>query len=141
MLATAANFETRTNGATHMGNDDNTIFDGLAHLKIVDASCPQQLLAIMRWIMDGNRGLVYLRVMRTPSPVVYPADYAFEFGKAVVLRSAGLGGGDHREQRARRPRGARRGVGMRRRAASPSASSTCRRSTKTCWSICAARDG
>ena len=28
MLATAANFETRTNGATHMGNDDCTIFDG-----------------------------------------------------------------------------------------------------------------
>ena len=86
MLATAANFETRTNGATHMGNDDNTIFDGLAHLKIVDSSCPQQMLAIMRWIMDGNRGLVYLRVMRTPSAVLYPADYAFEFGKAVVLR-------------------------------------------------------
>jgi len=85
MLATAANFETRTNGATHMGNDDNTIFDGLAHLKIVDASCPQQLLAIMRWIMEGNRGLVYVRVMRTPSAVLYPADYAFEFGKATVL--------------------------------------------------------
>jgi transketolase len=84
MLATAANFETRTNGATHMGNDDNTIFDGLAHLKIVDASCPQQLLAIMRWIMEGNRGLVYLRVMRTPSPVIYAPDYTFEFGKADV---------------------------------------------------------
>ncbi|MGD9905803.1 MAG: transketolase C-terminal domain-containing protein [Vicinamibacterales bacterium] len=88
MLATAANFETRTNGATHMGNDDNTIFDGLAHLKIVDASCPQQMLAIMRWIMEGNRGLVYLRVMRTPSAVLYPADYAFEFGRAGVLRDA-----------------------------------------------------
>jgi transketolase len=84
MLATAANLETRTNGATHMGNDDNTIFDGLAHLKIIDASCPRQLLAIMRWIMDGNRGLVYLRVMRTPSPVIYERDYTFEFGKAVV---------------------------------------------------------
>ena len=89
MLATAANFETRTNGATHMGNDDNTIFDGLAHLKIVDASCPQQLLAIMRWIMEGNRGLVYLRVMRTPSAVIYPADYTFEFGKAVVRARPG----------------------------------------------------
>ena len=86
MLATAANFETRTNGATHMGNDDNVIFDGLAHLQIVDASCPQQMLAIMRWIMEGNRGLVYLRVMRTPSAVLYPADYTFAFGKAGVLR-------------------------------------------------------
>ena len=66
MLATAANFETRTNGATHMGNDDCTIFDGLAHVKIIDVSCPQQMLSLMRWIMEGNRGLLYVRVMRTP---------------------------------------------------------------------------
>ena len=45
MLATAPNFETRTNGATHMGNDDVTIFDGIAQLKIIDVSCPRQLLA------------------------------------------------------------------------------------------------
>ena len=88
MLATAANFETRTNGATHMGNDDNTIFDGLAHLQIVDASCPQQLLAIMKWIMEGNRGLVYLRVMRTPSPVIYGPEWTFEFGKAYLPHEA-----------------------------------------------------
>ena len=52
MLATAANFETRTNGATHMGNDDATIFDGIAHVQIVDVSCPQQMLVaheVDRW--------------------------------------------------------------------------------------------
>jgi transketolase C-terminal domain/subunit len=86
MLATAANFETRTNGATHMGNDDNTIFDGLAHLKIIDVSCPQQMLSLMRWIMEGNRGLLYVRVMRTPSAVIYGPDYEFEFGRGHVLR-------------------------------------------------------
>ena len=86
MLATAANFETRTNGATHMANDDLTIFDGMAHLKIIDVSCPQQLLGIMKWIMQGNRGLVYVRVMRTPSAVLYPEGYTFEFGKGHILR-------------------------------------------------------
>jgi transketolase len=86
LLATAANFETRTNGATHMGNDDITIFDGMAHLKIVDVSCPRQLLSIIQWIMQGNRGLVYVRVMRTPSAVLYGDDYVFEFGKGNVLR-------------------------------------------------------
>jgi transketolase len=86
MLATAANFETRTNGATHMGNDDCTIFDGLAHLKIIDISCPQQMLSLMTWIMEGNRGLLYVRVMRTPSAVIYRSDYTFEFGKGYVLR-------------------------------------------------------
>jgi transketolase C-terminal domain/subunit len=87
-LATAANFETRTNGATHMGNDDSTTFDAVAHLKIIDVSCPQQMLGIMQWIMDGNRGLVYVRVMRTPSAVVYDKDFVFEFGKGYVLRQS-----------------------------------------------------
>jgi transketolase len=88
MLATASNFETRTNGATHMANDDATIFDGMAHLKIIDVACPQQLLAIMKWIMEGNRGLVYLRVMRTPSAVIYGGDYTFEFGQGQVVRQS-----------------------------------------------------
>lgn len=85
-LATAANFETRTNGATHMGNDDSTTFDGVAHLKIVDVSCPQQMLSIMKWSMEGNRGLLYLRVMRTGSAVLYGNDYEFEYGRGYVLR-------------------------------------------------------
>lgn len=84
-LATAANFETRTNGATHMGNDDSTTFDAVAHLKIIDVSCPQQMLSIMKWIMEGNRGLVYLRVMRTGSAVLYGSDYVFTFGKGHRL--------------------------------------------------------
>jgi len=87
-LATAANFETRTNGATHMGNDDATTFDAVAHLKIIDVSCPQQMLSIMRWIMEGNKGLVYVRVMRTASSVLYRSDYQFEYGKGYVLRQS-----------------------------------------------------
>src|SRR5258707_12565526 len=51
MLATAANFETRTNGATNMGNDDATIFDGLGHLTIIAVSCPHQMPSLMTWIM------------------------------------------------------------------------------------------
>jgi transketolase C-terminal domain/subunit len=75
-----------------MGNDDITIFDGLAHLKIIDVSCPQQLLSIVRWIMEGNRGLVYVRVMRTGSAVLYPADYTFEFGRGTVLKKSDTDG-------------------------------------------------
>ncbi|HXK03240.1 MAG TPA: transketolase C-terminal domain-containing protein [Verrucomicrobiae bacterium] len=88
MLATASNFETRTNGATHMANDDNLVFDAIAHLKIIDVACPQQMLAVMQWIMEGNRGLVYIRVMRTGSAVIYGPDYRFEFGKGHVIREA-----------------------------------------------------
>ncbi len=92
MLATAANFETRTNGATHMGNDDSLVFDAIAHLKIVDVSCPQQMLSLMKWIMAGNRGLMYVRVMRTPSAVLYSADYEFEFGRGTILRESPVDG-------------------------------------------------
>ena len=101
MLATAANFETRTNGATHMGNDDSTTFDAVAHVQIIDVSCPQQMLGVMKWVMEGNRGLVYVRVMRTPSAVLYGPDFEFRFGKAwfvhgditsdVVIVSSGRG--------------------------------------------------
>jgi len=56
MLATGPNFETRTNGATHMGNDDNHLFDGIAHLKIIDGVLPAADARIMKWIMEGNRG-------------------------------------------------------------------------------------
>ena len=87
-LATASNFETRTNGATHMGNDDITTFDAVGQLRIIDVSCPQQMLSIMKWIMSGRQGLVYVRVMRTGSAVLYDDTYAFEFGKAHILRKA-----------------------------------------------------
>ncbi len=88
ILATASNFDTKTNGATHMGNDDVTFFDAMAHLNIVDVSCPQQLLSLMRWIMAGNRGLMYVRIMRSASAVLYTSSFEFEFGKAYVLQES-----------------------------------------------------
>jgi transketolase len=87
-LATAPNFETKTNGATHMGNDDIGVFDGIAHLKIIDISCPNQLLGAMKWIMEGNKGLVYMRIMRAPSSVIYDHHVGFEFGKAYALKGS-----------------------------------------------------
>src|SRR6202012_2459231 len=60
----------------------------VGQLKIIDVSCPQQMLAIMRWIMEGNRGLVYLRVMRTGSAVLYGSDYVFAFGRGHALHSS-----------------------------------------------------
>jgi transketolase C-terminal domain/subunit len=83
-MATAADIETRTNGATHMGNDDILAFDSMANLKIVNMSCPQQLVSAMRWVMEGNQGLVYLQLMRYASPVLYGPDTKFEYGKAYT---------------------------------------------------------
>ncbi len=87
-LATAPNFETKTNGATHMGNDDMAVLGGIAHLKIIDISCPNQLLGAMKWIMEGGKGLVYLRIMRAASAVLYADVPEFEFGKGYILRES-----------------------------------------------------
>jgi len=35
--------------------------------------------------MEGKRGLLYVRVMRTPSAVLYGPDYVFAFGKGSAL--------------------------------------------------------
>jgi transketolase len=88
-LATAPNFETKVNGATHMGNDDIVVYSGIAGLKIIDVSCPNQLVGILRWIMEGNRGLCYVRIMRAASGVVYEPGVAFEYGKAYRLFGTG----------------------------------------------------
>lgn len=88
MLATAADLETQSNGATHMGNDDALLLNEAAFVKIINASCPQQLLGIIKWIMEGNRGIIYLRILRAPSEVIYPADFVFEFGKAYTVRES-----------------------------------------------------
>ncbi|MEW6547959.1 MAG: transketolase C-terminal domain-containing protein [Spirochaetota bacterium] len=85
-LATAPNFETRANGSTHMGNDDSLVFSELGHLKIVDISCPNQLIGFMKWVMEGGRGLVYARILRSPSAVLYGSDFAFSYGKGYWLK-------------------------------------------------------
>jgi len=85
-LATAPNFETRTNGSTHMGNDDSLVFSEIAHLKIVDISCPNQLIGFMKWVMEGNRGLVYARIMRAASAVIHGRDFAFAYGTGYRIR-------------------------------------------------------
>ncbi|MDR1863347.1 MAG: hypothetical protein LBQ67_05435 [Treponema sp.] len=85
-LSTASNLDTTVNGATHMSNDDICFINSLAQVKVIDTCCPRQFLSAARWIAEGGRGLVYLRVMRSPSPALYDADYEFEYGKGCFLR-------------------------------------------------------
>ena len=86
MVATAADLETQSNGATHMGNDDVMLFNEVAQLKIINVSCPQQLLGVIKWIMEGNKGMIYMRVLRAPANVIYDADFTFEFGKSYNVK-------------------------------------------------------
>jgi len=86
MVATAADLETQSNGATHMGNDDALLLNEAAHVRIINVSCPQQLLGVLTWIAEGNKGIVYMRTLRAPAPALYDADFRFEFGRAYPVR-------------------------------------------------------
>jgi transketolase C-terminal domain/subunit len=55
MVATAADLETQSNGATHMGNDDVMLFNEVAQLKIINVSCPQQLLGVSKMDHGGKQ--------------------------------------------------------------------------------------
>ncbi len=85
MVATAADLETQSNGATHMGNDDALLMNEAAHVKIINVSCPQQLLGVLKWIASGNRGIIYMRILRAPSEVIYGHGFQFEFGRAYAV--------------------------------------------------------
>ncbi|NQT58783.1 MAG: transketolase [Bacteroidetes bacterium] len=84
-LATAPNFETKTNGATHMGNDDIKLINELGCVKIIDISCPNMLLGVMKWIMEGGKGLVYIRIMRAASGIIYKEVVNFEYGESYYI--------------------------------------------------------
>lgn len=100
-LATSANLETAVNGATHMGNDDMSLAYTIAGLKVIDVGCPQMLQSVLKWIAEGNRGLVYLRTMKTPVRPIYAPDFCFQYATAycvmddpapaVILVSSGHG--------------------------------------------------
>lgn len=87
MVATAADLETESNGATHMGNDDALLLDAAAHVTIINVSCPRQLLGVMKWIMEGNKGIIYMRLLRAPANAIYDDGFVFELNKAYTLHS------------------------------------------------------
>ena len=87
-LATASDIDTVTNGATHMGNDDVMFFSNIPHLKIINVSCPRQMLGVMKWIMEGNKGLVYVRILRAATPVIYDEGFTFDYGRGYTLRGS-----------------------------------------------------
>ena len=133
MLATAANFETRTNGATHMGNDDSTRRSTPSRIcKIIDVSCPQQMLVADEVDHGGQpraalrprhahalrgalRARLHVRVRQGHIRARRADDAAF-----IVSSGRGVHEALAAARDVRRPR------------ASASAWSTCRRSTKIC---------
>lgn len=72
-------------GKTHQSVEDLATFRALPGIDIIAPADGQELRAAMRAISVSGRP-TYLRLTRDPSPVIFPASYEFEIGKAQLLR-------------------------------------------------------
>lgn len=83
-IGASSNIDTQTNGATHMSTDDICVLSQIPHLKVIEVSCPRQLLSVLQWIVAGNKGLILLRIMRSKVQAIYDESFTFAYNKAYV---------------------------------------------------------
>lgn len=75
-------------GKTHQSVEDIAVFRAMPGVVTIAPADANELRAAMRAMMEDDNP-TYLRLTRDPSPVIFPDDYRFEIGKAVLLREGG----------------------------------------------------
>jgi transketolase len=73
-------------GKTHQSVEDLAVFRAMPGVTTVAPADVVELRGAMSAMMESP-GPTYLRLTRDPSPTIFPSDYQFEIGRAVVLRS------------------------------------------------------
>ena len=73
------------NGGTHMSFEDLVLMRSVPKLTIVEPSDPVSLAAFVTLAAE-YQGCVYIRMHRKTTPVLYPSNETFEFGKGKILR-------------------------------------------------------
>lgn len=71
-------------GVTHQATEDIAIMRSIPNMKVVQ---PADAIATEKAVFAIAEvyGPVYLRLMRNPSPIIYPESYVFELGKGNIL--------------------------------------------------------
>lgn len=72
-------------GKTHQSVEDIATFRALPGIDVIAPADGQELKSAMAAIAESGRP-TYLRLTRDASPVIFPDDYEFEIGRAVLLR-------------------------------------------------------
>ncbi|MER3437684.1 MAG: transketolase [Chloroflexota bacterium] len=72
-------------GKTHQSVEDIAIFRAMPGVVTIAPADANELRGAMRAMMQDENP-AYLRLTRDPSPVIFPPDYEFRIGKAVLLR-------------------------------------------------------
>jgi transketolase len=72
-------------GKTHQSVEDIAVFRAMPGMTTIAPADAVELRSAMRAMME-TPGPTYLRLTRDPSPTIFPDDYRFEIGRAVLLR-------------------------------------------------------
>ena len=72
-------------GKTHQEVSDISIMRAMPNMTVLAPADAVEVAACMR-VANDLPGPVYVRMTRDPEPVIFPADYQFELGKALVVR-------------------------------------------------------
>jgi transketolase len=76
---------TSKTGKTHQSVEDIAIFRAMPGMTTIVPADAVELRSAMAAMME-TPGPVYLRLTRDAGPIIFPADYQFEIGRAVLLR-------------------------------------------------------
>jgi transketolase len=72
-------------GKTHQDVSDISVMRAIPNMTVLAPADAVEVAACMR-VANDLPGPVYVRMTRDPEPVIFPADYQFELGKAVTAR-------------------------------------------------------
>ncbi len=72
-------------GKTHQSVEDLAVFRAMPGVVSIAPADAVELRSAMEAMMETS-GPMYLRLTRDPSPCIFPEQYRFEIGKAVLLR-------------------------------------------------------
>jgi transketolase len=76
---------TSKTGKTHQSVEDIAVFRAMPGMTTIVPADAVELRSAMAVMME-TPGPVYLRITRDVSPTIFPVDYRFEIGRAVLLR-------------------------------------------------------
>jgi transketolase len=72
-------------GKTHQEVADLSVMRAMPNMTVLAPADAIEVAACMR-VANELPGPVYIRMTRDPEPVIFPADYQFELGKALTVR-------------------------------------------------------
>lgn len=85
IVATHGGITVGEDGASHQANEDIAIMRALPNMTVIVPADGIETKKALRAVVE-YKGPIYMRLGRSPIPVIFDEDYKFEIGKASVLK-------------------------------------------------------